>query len=150
MKYVRPFFGDQLRLGWVACWATDREYSVGWHRDVGNEERDGSYDVEMEILRRYRKYQIKWHLPMIDDSCLWYVPGSQRRYRTDAEREVLINNPDGGEIDGALQVTVKRGQTAILPRKRDTQGAEAGADKGETDVDGVVGAAQGGRSGGAG
>ncbi len=110
-RYIRPFFGDRLRLGWVACFAVGAQsYEIGWHRDVGHEERDGSYEVEMEILQRYRKYQIKWHLPLVDDACLWYVPGSQRRYRTDAERKVLINDPDG-EIDGAVQLEVKRGQT---------------------------------------
>ena len=111
LRYLRPFFGDRLRLGWVACFAVkDKPYSVGWHRDVGHEERDGSYDVEMEILQRYRKHQIKWHLPLLDDPCLWVVPGSHRRYRTDAEREVLINNPDG-DIDDAFQIRLNRGQT---------------------------------------
>ena len=113
-RYLRPFLGDRLRLGWVACFAVkDQPYSVGWHRDVGQEERDGSYEVEMEILQRYRRNQIKWHLPLLDDPCLWVVPESQRRYRTEAEREVLINNP-GGEIDGALQIRLQRGQTLFF------------------------------------
>ena len=77
------------------------DYQCGWHRDIAGHDRDGSYEVEMEILRRYRRNQIKWHLPLLDDPCLWVVPGSQSRYRTEAEREVLINNP-GGEIRGWL------------------------------------------------
>ena len=52
-RYIRPCFGDRLRLGWVACFAVGAQsYEIGWHRDVGHEERDGSYEVEMEILQR--------------------------------------------------------------------------------------------------
>ena len=30
---------------------------------------------------------LRWQLALIDDPCLWLVPHSQRRYRTDEERE---------------------------------------------------------------
>ena len=111
-RYVRPFLGEELRLGWVTVFAIKGDgYQCGWHRDIGAEERDGSYGVEMEILSRYRKNLLKWHTALVDDPCLWIVPGSQRRYRTDHEREVLISNKGVGDIPEAKQIQLKRGQT---------------------------------------
>ena len=96
-RYVHSLLGKNLRLGWVTVFAIQGSgYQCGWHRDFGAEERDGSYEVEMEILGRYRKNLLKWHTALVDDPCLWIVPGSQRRYRTDHEREVLISNKGGG------------------------------------------------------
>ena len=109
---MRPFLGEELRLGWVTVFAIQGGgYQCGWHRDFGAEERDGSYEVEMEILGRYRKNLLKWHTALVDDPCLWIVPGSQRRYRTDGERAVLISNKGVGDIPGAKQIKLKRGQT---------------------------------------
>ena len=111
-RYVKPFLGAELRLGWVTVFAIKGSgYQCGWHRDFGGEERDGSYEVEMEILCRYRKNLLKWHTALVDDPCLWIVPGSQRRYRTDHEREVMISNKGVGDIPGAKQIKLKRGQT---------------------------------------
>ena len=111
-RYARSFLGEELRLGWVTVFAIKESgYQCGWHRDFGAEERDGSYEVEMEILSRYRKNLLKWHTALVDDPCLWIVPGSQRRYRTDYEREVLISNKGVGDIPGAKQIKLKRGQT---------------------------------------
>ena len=111
-RYVHSLLGKELRLGWVTVFAIKGiGYQCGWHRDFGAEERDGSYEVEMEILRRYRKNLLKWHTALVDDPCLWIVPGSQRRYRTDYEREVLISNKGIGDIPGAKQIKLKRGQT---------------------------------------
>ena len=111
-RYVHPLLGKELRLGWVTVFAIQENgYQCGWHRDFGAEERDGSYEVEMEILSRYRKNLLKWHTALVDDPCLWIVPGSQRRYRTEHEREVLITNKGIGNIPGARQIRLKRGQT---------------------------------------
>ena len=52
-----------------------------------NCQKDGSHEVEMEILGRHRKHFVKWHMALVEDPCLWIVPGSHRRYRTDLERE---------------------------------------------------------------
>ena len=109
-RYVRPFLGDELRLGWVHLCCVRDEYLIGWHRDIGGNERDGSYEVEMEILARHRKYFVKWHMALLEDPCLWIVPGSHRRYRTERERECLINNPQD-EIPGAEQIVLEPGQT---------------------------------------
>ena len=112
-RQVLSFLGETVRLGWVSAFVVlSGGYQVGWHRDFGKEERDGTYEVEMEILGRYRKDLVKWHLALVDDPCLWIVPGSHRRYRTAEEREVLINNP-GGELSGGKQILLNRGQTVF-------------------------------------
>ena len=108
--YLQPFVGDELRLGWINLCVVEDDYEIGWHRDTGGNDRDASYEVEMEILARHRSNFMKWHLALADDPCLWIVPGSQRRYRTDQEREVLINDPRG-EILGGRQIDLKRGET---------------------------------------
>jgi len=113
-RYMHALLGPDLRLGWVAIFVIPRpeEYDTGWHRDFGYEERDGSQTVEMEILGRHRKGVVKWHLALVDDACLWLVPGSQKRYRTAEEREALINERFV-ELSDAVQIVLKKGQTVF-------------------------------------
>ena len=111
MKYVELFLGSELRLGGVVIFTTPHaaDWSGGWHRDFGGNERDGSYEVEMEILNRPLN-RLKWHLALVDDSCLQLVPGSHRRYRTDEERECLLNTRHG-DISTQKVMVLKAGQT---------------------------------------
>ena len=109
-RYLRPFIGEELRLGWVNLCAAPNDYRGAWHRDMGGKERDATYEEEMALLASYRKNFMKWHLALVDDPCLWIVPGSQRRYRTEREHEVLVNDRQG-DIPGALQMELQRGQT---------------------------------------
>ncbi len=111
-RHLRPFLGEELRLGWVHLCAIAGDYQCGWHRDIGGHDRDGSYEVEMEILAHHRKNLVKWHMALVDDPCLWIVPGSHRRYRTERERECLRKDTQG-EIPGAEQIVLKSGQTVF-------------------------------------
>ncbi len=107
---VRPFLGNELRLGWVHLCAIAGDYRGGWHRDVGGLDRDAGYDEEMALLARYRKHMVKWHMALVDDPCLWIVPGSHRRFRTDEEKECLVNGGQG-ELPGGLEIVLEKGQT---------------------------------------
>lgn len=111
MKYVAPFLGSELRLGGVLLFTTPHtaDWSGGWHRDFGKNERDGSYEVEMEILNRPMN-RLKWHLALVDDACLQLVPGSHRRYRTDEERACLLNTRHA-DISTQKVMALKAGQT---------------------------------------
>ena len=109
-RYLRPMLGDELRLGWVHLCAIAGDYNIGWHRDVGPANRDNNYQKEMDLLRIYRKHMVKWHMALVDDPCLWIVPGSQNRYRTEREHQCMLREPQG-EIPGALRVDLERGQT---------------------------------------
>ena len=66
--------------------------------------------MELEILGRFRKYHRKWHLALADDPCLWLVPGSHRRYRTERERKAMIDNPFA-DIPGQRRISLQRVQT---------------------------------------
>ena len=111
-EHVRPLIGNQLRLGWVHAFIVQgRGYTCRWHRDFGQEERHGSEEVELEILGRHNKNSLKWHMALVDDPCLWLVPTSQRRYRTDLEDEVLLSMETFVDIPKMKQIDLKRGQT---------------------------------------
>ena len=107
---IRPFLGDELRLGWVHLCAIAGDYRGGWHRDVGGQDRNAGYEEEMALLARHRKYLVKWHMALVDDPCLWIVPGSHRRYRTGEEHRCLVDGGQG-ELPGGLQIVLKKGQT---------------------------------------
>jgi len=111
-RYLRPFLGGQLRLGWVHLCAIRGEYRCGWHRDTGGTGGDGGRESELAILARHRSHFMKWHTALVDDPCLWIVPGSQKRYRTQREHECM-NGDSQGDIPGAKQIALKKGQTVF-------------------------------------
>ena len=108
VRYVEGFLGPDLRLGHVHLWCSSTRYNIGWHRDHGAA-RDVSEEEEMAILNAPR-VSMKWQLALVDDPCLWVVPGSHRRYRTEQEREALNVDPRM-DIEGQQQVVLRRGQT---------------------------------------
>ena len=111
MDYVKPFLGKELRLGGVTIFTTPDEvdWSGGWHRDFGKNERDGTPEVELEILNRPMT-SLKWHLALVDDPHLQLVPGSHKRYRTDEERECL-HNTRHADLSTQKVIELKAGQT---------------------------------------
>ena len=113
-KYACLIVGDRQRLGWVVGFASTHiaGYDCGWHRDTGGRDRNASYEEEMEILRTHRKNMVKFHLAMEDDPCLWVIPGSHLRYRTDEEHE-LFRGDRRADLPDALQVDLKKGQTVF-------------------------------------
>ncbi len=125
---VRPFLGDELRLGWVHLCAIAGDYKGNWHRDVGGQDRNAGYEEEMALLARHRKHLVKWHLALVDDPCLWIVPGSHRRFRTDREKECLMKGGQG-ELPGGLRIDLEKGQTIFwngntIHRGRKPEGME--------------------------
>ena len=113
-KYARLIVGNRQRLGWISGFASTQiaGYDCGWHRDTGGRDRDASYEVEMETLRTHRKNMLKFHLAVEDDPCLWLIPGSHIRYRTDEEQAAMAGDRKG-ELAGAVQIDLQRGQTVF-------------------------------------
>ncbi len=109
-RHVQPFLGDEPRLGWVHLCVIAGDYEGAWHRDVGGQDRNATCEQEMALLARHRKHFVKWHLALVEDPCLWIVPGSHRRYRTDEEHRCLVEGGQG-ELPGGLQIVLKKGQT---------------------------------------
>ena len=52
----------------------------------------------------------RWQPALIDDPCLWLVPWSQSRYRTDEEQDALVSDRNR-DLPGMENVVLKRGQT---------------------------------------
>lgn len=50
---------------------------------------------------------------LYDDSCLFVVPNSHRRVRTEAERDITINDPKSHNMPDKLRVDLKAGQTVF-------------------------------------
>ena len=107
--YVEAFLGPELRLGYVHLRNAAGSYDTGWHRDVGDSSRDLPYEEEMNLLSGPMT-ALRWQLALLDDPCLWLVPHSQRRYRTDEEREALVVDRHM-DIAGMENLMLKRGQT---------------------------------------
>lgn len=109
-RYAEAFLGPELRMGHVHLWAADGGYDTGWHRDLGPA-KDNTYDEEMALLSR-PMIGLRYQVALVDDPCLWLVPGSHRRYRTEEERQALAFD---GKRDISTQVNVplKRGEMLL-------------------------------------
>ena len=112
--YTHAFLGQELRLGWAVIFCTGNQvpYDSTWHRDLGSADKGASAEEELALLNYSQYNLVKWHLALVDDPCFRVVPGSHRRYRTEAEREVLIERPRD-PMPGERTIEVKRGQTVF-------------------------------------
>ena len=111
MDYVHYFIGTDLTLGSILIFTNPyhADYSIGWHRDWGAQERDLDYDAEIAILNKPRRTW-RWHLATVDDESLQLVPGSNRRYRTSRERTCLLETRHA-DIPGQVTIELNAGQT---------------------------------------
>lgn len=109
MQVVEAFLGFELRLGYVHLRNARDTYDTGWHRDVGGTNRDLGHDDELALLNKPHN-SFRWQLALMDDPCLWLVPGSHKRYRTEEERHALVTDKHV-ELSGMKNVVLKRGQT---------------------------------------
>ena len=88
LNYAMDIRGKELRLGWITLCANPPGYDTGWHRDLGPA-KDNTYDEEMALLSR-PMIGLRYQVALVDDPCLWLVPGSHRRYRTEEERQTAL------------------------------------------------------------
>lgn len=109
--YVEAFLGAELQLGYVHLRCADSEYDSGWHRDLGGVRTDMTYEGEMAMLNRPMK-AMRWQVAFADEPCLWLVPHSQRRYRTEEERKALYQDRHM-DITGQTNLFLRRGQALI-------------------------------------
>ena len=115
--YVEEFLGRELRMGVLVLWCVEESgYDSGWHRDIGPpRDADLDADAEMAVLNEPFDH-FKWQLALVDDPCLWVVPGSHVRNRTEAETAVLRGDRRS-DLPGQVQVNLKRGQTVFWEGK---------------------------------
>ncbi|KAI5475381.1 hypothetical protein MNV49_001485 [Pseudohyphozyma bogoriensis] len=112
----------------------DHAFALVWHRDDIRPDVDGA---EERALLDTKTYGIQWNAALYDDECLFVVPGTHDRIRT--ESEVIANKTavppaklikemspeevsklDGSwDVDppGTLRVRLKAGQTAFYSQR---------------------------------
>ena len=100
-------------MGHALLWAAEGEYDTGWHRDLGPV-IDRSEAEEMALLEE-PLIQLKWQTALRDDPCLWVVPGSHARSRS--EREAVVLRERKADLPGQVQIRLKRGQTVFWNHK---------------------------------
>ncbi|KAI8339002.1 hypothetical protein BC941DRAFT_460577 [Chlamydoabsidia padenii] len=86
------------------------DFDLTWHRDaipVG-----ATHDMEEQLLA-IPHYGTQWNTALYEDDCLFVVPNSHRRIRTDKERDITINDPKSHDMPNQLQVNLKPGQTVF-------------------------------------
>jgi ectoine hydroxylase-related dioxygenase (phytanoyl-CoA dioxygenase family) len=90
-------------------------YVQGWHRDVIQIPEDEIEDWLFSPERHHNSVQI--NLPLVDEQCLWVVPGSHRRPNTDEENAVFAGSKHYSAIDvempGAIPVALRAGQAVF-------------------------------------
>ena len=90
-------------------------YVQGWHRDVIQIPEDEIEDWLFSPERHHNSVQI--NLPLVDEQCLWVVPGSHRRPNTDEENAVFAGSKHYSAIDvempGAVPVALRAGQAVF-------------------------------------
>ncbi len=113
MDYSRAFIGAEMRLGWIDLRTNphDKDFPGGWHRDLALDYANCSLEEEMEQLNK-PEVHTRWYVPLVDDACLFLVPGSHLRGQTDEERNALVNDKDG-HIPGQKCIEMKKGQVGF-------------------------------------
>ncbi len=90
-------------------------YVQGWHRDVIQIPEEEIEDWLFSPERHHNSVQI--NLPLVDEECLWVVPGSHRRPNTDEENAVFAGTKHYSRIDvdmpGAVSVPLRAGQAVF-------------------------------------
>ena len=107
-RYVKAFLGPDLRMGHVHLWCADKGYDTGWHRDIGTGNQDGDPEREMALITQPMT-GLRWQLALVDDPCLWLVPGSHLRPRTPEEHQALAVDKKV-DITGQQNIFLQRGQ----------------------------------------
>lgn len=110
-SYVRSQLGNNVRIGWLGLFTNPhhKNFTVAWHRDVGKEPRDLPEKGELEFLRQPRT-ECRWELALVDDCCLYVVPGSHLRYRTETEWDIMNSSRDA-PLPDEVQIHLKAGHT---------------------------------------
>jgi len=90
-------------------------YGLGWHRDVIQIPEDEIDDRLFSPRRHHNSVQI--NLPLLDEACLWVVPGSHNRPNRPEEEAVFAGSkhysPVGAEMPGAVPVRLRPGEAVF-------------------------------------
>ncbi|CAO3645138.1 unnamed protein product [Mucor hiemalis] len=100
----------QLELFNLLVNPQETDFDLTWHRDSvpteTNEEKEREYLAVPH-------YGTQWNTALYEDECLYVVPQSHRRVRTQRERHITINDPKSHDMPNMLKVILKPGQTVF-------------------------------------
>ena len=120
---IRAVIADLLGGGEIVidgaslfCAEAGVEYRQGWHRDL-MQIPDAQIDPAWFTPEHLHNY-VQVNLPLLDDACLWIVPGSHSRPFDAEERAIFGSSPkmaalDAGELRAGRQIVLRAGQAAF-------------------------------------
>ncbi|KAK8849828.1 hypothetical protein IAR55_005164 [Kwoniella newhampshirensis] len=85
-------------------------YALTWHRDTIKWAASPSEEAEALQIKHHG---IQWNTALYDDDCLWAVPASHNRIRTEEERTAGETGGGGDVMPGAIKVELKKGETVF-------------------------------------
>ncbi|KAI7897834.1 uncharacterized protein BX663DRAFT_481156 [Cokeromyces recurvatus] len=100
----------QLELFNLLINPQESDFDLSWHRDAIKAEAPVEEEEEKLTVPHFGT---QWNTALYDDACLYVVPNSHRRVRTEAERDITINDPRSDKMPGQLKVELKAGQTVF-------------------------------------
>ncbi|KAJ3071212.1 hypothetical protein HDU98_005658 [Podochytrium sp. JEL0797] len=87
-----------------------KDFALEWHRDDVKPGVEGEEELERLTIPHYGT---QWNCALYDDACLYIIPKSHNRVRTEEERRINIEDPLCLEMPGQMCVELKAGQTVF-------------------------------------
>ncbi|OBZ91380.1 hypothetical protein A0J61_00567 [Choanephora cucurbitarum] len=88
----------------------DSDFDLTWHRDAIKAEASEQEEAEKLSIPHYGT---QWNTALYEDACLYVVPNSHRRVRTESERNITLHDPKSNKMPGQLKVVLRPGQTVF-------------------------------------
>ena len=82
-----------------------------WHRDIRSWREGPLEGLFTDFLANPPAYT-QWNIALYDDGVLWVIPGSHRRFNTEAENEQLSRS-EHEPVDGGIPVELKAGDGVV-------------------------------------
>jgi hypothetical protein len=113
MEYAHFFLGPEIRLGYLGLLTSPArtDFKLGWHRDVLHLKKDHFAGPQPPGTNKLR-----WTTALLDEANLSLVPGSHRRWGTDAENAVM-SSQGSDELAGQRLIQLAAGQTVFYDEK---------------------------------
>ncbi|KAH8827193.1 hypothetical protein DL96DRAFT_1605848 [Flagelloscypha sp. PMI_526] len=90
-----------------------QRFALCWHRD--DIKATATEEEEVAALGIWH-HGVQWNTALYEDSCLFIVPGTHSRPRTEAQRKLSADSTppkDPLDMPGAIQLTLKVGETVF-------------------------------------
>lgn len=96
----------QLELVNMLVNPAKHDYEIGWHRDLVRSDLPPA--EELAQLQKVQ-YGVQWNTALYDEACLYIVPASHLRPKTEEERDIVFHRPKE-PMPNQMAVELKAGQ----------------------------------------